>query len=168
MHIPPFYKKTTWQAFYIGILTGVVIGYLFFLYVYGQHTERWIEENLTLRNELNQVQQENELLKQDKDDLNKANEQRLTVQDIEIEWENADDLDLDRFTMHELNERVQDELQTVMGRNIESISEQRDFLIRSVENKVYNVRDIDYELEVHHITISPTLIISFVIHVSST
>ncbi|WP_017186302.1 sporulation membrane protein YtrI [Alkalibacillus haloalkaliphilus] len=167
MHIPPFYKKTTWQAFFIGILTGVVIGYMFFLYVYGQHTERWIEENLTLRNELNQVKQENELLKQDKDDLNRANEERLTIQDIELDWHNADELDLDRFTLHELNENVLQELQTVMGRNIQSVSDQRELLIRTIENKLYNIRDIRYQLEVHHITISTTLIITVKVHITS-
>ncbi|GAA0456235.1 sporulation membrane protein YtrI [Alkalibacillus silvisoli] len=166
MHIPPFYKKTKWQAFFIGILTGVVIGYMFFLYVYGQHTERWIEDNLAIRNELNQVQQENELLKQDKDDLNRANERRLTIQDIELEWSNSDEIDLDRFTLHELNENVLQELQTIMGRNIESVSEQRELLMRTIENKVYDIRDIQYELEVRHITISPTLIITIDTHIT--
>ena len=57
MHIPPYYKKRTWQSFFLGVLAGVIVGYIFFLFVYGKHTERWIEENMEIRTELKQVKQ---------------------------------------------------------------------------------------------------------------
>ncbi|MDQ0160183.1 sporulation membrane protein YtrI [Alkalibacillus salilacus] len=167
MHIPPYYKKASWQTFLIGVLTGVVIGYIFFLFVYGQHTERWIEENLSIRNELHELEQENELLKSDQSDLNEEAEQRVTVQKIEISWTNAEKLDLDRFTTHELKEILLDELESVVGQNIISLSEQRTLLLRTIENKTFNIRDVDYQLAVRHMTIGPTLILSIEVKIAS-
>ncbi|MET3682635.1 gas vesicle protein [Alkalibacillus flavidus] len=167
MHIPPYYKKPTWQTFFIGVLTGVVVGYIFFLYVYGEHTERWIEDNLTIRQELQQIKQENKLLKDDQHDLSQQTEQRLTIQETDIEWTNAEQLDLDRFTTHELEEQLQAQLESIIGQNIESLSEQRTLLIQTIENKVFNIRDVKYQLTVRHMTIAPTLIMSLEIDLTS-
>ncbi|GEL76860.1 sporulation membrane protein YtrI [Tenuibacillus multivorans] len=160
MHIPPYYKRPSWQAFFIGILVGVVIGYLFFLYVYGEHTERWIEENLTLRQEIKELEQDVELLRQDKDDINMERERRLTIQDVEVEFTNIEDLNLDRFTVIRLTDLVEDEVGTVAGRNIESVSDQRELLIRTIENKTFRVNDIQYQVKVDQLIIGPTLTVT--------
>lgn len=167
MHIPPYYKKRSFQSFFLGVLTGVVIGYLFFLFVYGEHTERWIEENMEVRDELQKISQENDLLKQDKEHLSEENEERISVQSIEVELENAKQLDLDRFTEYELTDLVIQELNTIVGRNISSVSEQRDLLVRTIEHKTYTVRNINYSLEVTHLTISPILLITVEIHLET-
>ncbi|MFC0015643.1 MULTISPECIES: sporulation membrane protein YtrI [Allobacillus] len=160
MHIPPYYKKRTWQSFFLGVLAGVIIGYLFFLFVYGKHTERWIEENMEIRTELKQVKQENDLLKQDKENLNEEHEEKLTIQSFEINLSNAKDLELDRFTEYELIEKIEDELNPVIGRNIASVSEQRDLLIRTIENQTYHVRDINYSVKISHLTVAPILVVT--------
>nr|WP_289036848.1 sporulation membrane protein YtrI [uncultured Allobacillus sp.] len=160
MHIPPYYKKRTWQSFFLGVLAGVIIGYLFFLFVYGKHTERWIEENMEIRTELKQVKQENDLLKQDKENLNEKHEEKLTIQSFEINLSNAKDLELDRFTEYELIEKIEDELNPVIGRNIASVSEQRDLLIRTIENQTYHVRDINYSVKISHLTVAPILVVT--------
>ncbi|PKR79277.1 hypothetical protein CEY16_05925 [Halalkalibacillus sediminis] len=160
MHFPPYYKKKTWQAFFIGIFAGTIIGYMIFIYMYGVHTERWIEENLTLRNELSEVQNENELLKQDKDDLSEENEKKFTIQKVEIEWLNATELKLDRITLLRLNEKVQAQVQPVIGRSIQSVHDQKELLIRTIENKTYPLNDINYQMEVVHMTLSTTMTIS--------
>ena len=166
-HIPPYYKKRTWQSFFLGVLAGVIVGYIFFLFVYGKHTERWIEENMEIRTELKQVKQENDLLKQDKENLNEEHEEKLTIQSFEINLDNAEELELDRFTEYELTERIEDELNPVIGRNIASVSDQRDLLIRTIENQTYHVRDIDYSVTISHLTVAPILVITVEVQVET-
>lgn len=139
----------------------------FFLFVYGKHTERWIEENMEIRTELKQVKQENDLLKQDKENLNEEHEEKLTIQSFEINLDNAEELELDRFTEYELTERIEDELNPVIGRNIASVSDQRDLLIRTIENQTYHVRDIDYSVTISHLTVAPILVITVEVQVET-
>src|SRR5690625_83853 len=160
MHIPPYYKQRKWQFFFVGTAVGAVIGYLSFLYVYGEHTERWIEENLALRNELREVQKTNELLLQDQDDMSKESQRRMQVQQIEIEWLNIEDVKIDRFTIYHLNNLVEDELNPIIGSQVEDVAEQRELVIRAIENKVYQVNQINYSVKVVYLTIAPKLIIS--------
>ncbi|WP_027964262.1 sporulation membrane protein YtrI [Halalkalibacillus halophilus] len=167
MHLPPLHKKKNWQRVFIGFIFGVMCGYMIFLYMYGVHTERWIESNLEVREQLHKVEQENELLKRDQDDFNKESEEKLTIQSIEVEWLNEEDLGLDRFTTRALEESIHQELNSIMGQNIASVSEQRLILIRAIENKLYTVRDLNYTLTIDHITIAPTLILSINIAVDS-
>lgn len=160
MHIPPYYKKRTWQFFFIGIIVGVVIGYLFFLYVYGEHTERWIEENLALRDQLNETQKAYDLLKKDQDSISQESEKKLTIQQTQIEWLNVNEERIDRFTLYHLSQLVEEELNSVIGRNILSVAEQRDILIRAIENKQYKVNQLNYSIKVIYLTISTNLTIS--------
>ncbi|WP_134338495.1 sporulation membrane protein YtrI [Filobacillus milosensis] len=167
MHIPPYYKKPSWQAFFIGVLVGVVIGYLFFLYLYGEHTERWIEENLTLEKELKEVNKEYELLKKDTDQLSEENQKKLTIQDVEVKLLNAKQLKLDRFTTLHLTDLIEDEIGTVMGQNIESVHGQRELLKRTLENKIFKVNNITYNVEIVELTIYTTLYVSVNIKIQS-
>ncbi|MGM8215602.1 sporulation membrane protein YtrI [Bacillaceae bacterium W0354] len=160
MHIPPYFKKRTWQFFFIGVIVGAVIGYLFFLYVYGEHTERWIEENLSLRDELREVEKANDLLKRDQDNLSRESEKKLTIQETKIEWLNASEQKIDRFTVYHLTELVEKELNPVIGRNIDAVSDQRDLLIRAIENKEYKISNLKYSVKVVYLTISTKLTIS--------
>ncbi|RPF55363.1 sporulation membrane protein YtrI [Aquisalibacillus elongatus] len=167
MHIPPYYKKPKWQAFFLGVLAGGIIGYIVFLYMFGEHTERWIEENLTLRQDLRQLENDYELIKEETDDLNKQNEQRLNIRDVEIEFVNIEQMRLDRFTSLRLTALVEDEISTVIGRNIESVGEQHELLIRTIENKNFRVNDINYQVKVTLLVIGPTLDISLEIKVQT-
>ncbi|MGP4071264.1 sporulation membrane protein YtrI [Piscibacillus sp. B03] len=164
MHIPPYYKKPKWQAFFIGVIAGTMVGYLFFLYIYGEHTERWIEENLTLRQELKDLEQDYELLKKDTDD---QSDQLLRIKDVEIELVNVDQLKLDRFTTLRLTALIEDEIGAVVGNQIESVGEQRDLLVRTIENKSFKVNQINYQVKVVYLTIGPTLDVALEIRIQS-
>ncbi|WP_143063825.1 sporulation membrane protein YtrI [Piscibacillus halophilus] len=164
MHIPPYYKRPKWQAFFIGVIVGTMVGYLFFLYIYGEHTERWIEENLTLRQELKDLENDFELLKKDSDD---QSEQLLRIQDVEIELSNTEQVKLDRFTTIRLTSLIEDEIGEVVGDHIESVNEQRDLLIRTIENKNFRVNQIQYQVKVVFLSIGPTLDVTLEVRVQS-
>ncbi len=36
VRIPPFYERTSWRRFFAGVIIGVLIGWFFFIYQYGQ------------------------------------------------------------------------------------------------------------------------------------
>lgn len=141
-----------------------MVGYLFFLYIYGEHTERWIEENLTLRQELKDLEQDYELLKKDTDD---QSDQLLRIKDVEIELVNVEQLKLDRFTTLRLTALIEDEIGAVVGNQIESVGEQRDLLVRTIENKSFKVNQINYQVKVVYLTIGPTLDVALEIRIQS-
>lgn len=80
MHIPPYYKKRTWQSFFLGVFGWCHCRlYLFFICL--RKTYRTlVEKTWKFRTELKQVKQENDLLKQDKENLNEEHEEKLTIQ----------------------------------------------------------------------------------------
>ncbi|NGP45035.1 hypothetical protein G4V62_08715 [Bacillaceae bacterium SIJ1] len=39
MHIPPYYKKPTWQQFLAGAALGALAGWIVFLFIYGEIQE---------------------------------------------------------------------------------------------------------------------------------
>lgn len=84
----------------------------------------------------------------------------MQVQQIEIEWLNIEDVKIDRFTIYHLNNLVEDELNPIIGSQVEDVAEQRELVIRAIENKAYQVNQINYSVKVVYLTIAPKLIIS--------
>ena len=97
MHIPPYYKLTSWQRFIIGIVTGGVISYAIFIFMYGSMYEKLYEENLELQSKLSELQSRNDSLLQDKEDLDEKTKQQSIVERIEISIMNQEELRLDRL-----------------------------------------------------------------------
>lgn len=167
MHFPPFYKKQNLQYFIIGFILGGFLGYGVFLYMYGELTERWIEENLNLHSQINDLEKKLEVESENKEELSKKNQQKLTVQEIEIELLNADQLRLDRLSVRLLTDAIKDEASDVLGKEIQSVSNNRSLLKRSIENKTYKIDSFAYGVKIEHLTISQTVYLSLKITIRS-
>ncbi|MBO8156468.1 MAG: hypothetical protein H0Z32_08420 [Bacillaceae bacterium] len=157
MHIPAYYKKREVQYFFAGAVIGGIIAYIIFLYMYGSQTERWIEENVQLHSRINDLERENQTLTKDKANLKNKNEQILTIQTIDVELINAEQLKLDRFVIYQLTEAVKNELSSLIGKSIQSVSENQALIYATIENKTFKVDDFAYEAKVSSLTISRTL-----------
>ncbi|SET79524.1 hypothetical protein SAMN05421676_10887 [Salinibacillus kushneri] len=167
MHIPPYYKRRGFQYFFVGIITGAVIAYLLFLYFFGKYTEMRIEENIQLRDQIAELEQDLENITKDKEDLSRQNEENLTIQEIQIELENAEQLKLDRFIQHDLKEKIKDEISSLKGRNIETMQENLSFIESTIENKTYHVSDFSYDAAITRLIISKTFYVKVKLSMSS-
>ncbi|MBB6452096.1 2',3'-cyclic-nucleotide 2'-phosphodiesterase (5'-nucleotidase family) [Salirhabdus euzebyi] len=168
MHIPPYYKRRGFQYFFVGIIVGFIISYLVFIYINGELTEKWIEENIQLHSKVESLENTNRILSEDKEELNEKNKQKLTIQDIQVQLTNAKQLRLDRFIEHELISKIKEELSSLTGNSIESVMENKSLIYTSVENKTFKIDDFAYEAEIRELIISTKMSISVKITMSST
>lgn len=154
MHIPPYYKKKSWQRFFIGTFLGAVIAYMVIIYMYGSMYEKLYVENLEFSSQIKSLQKQNEALLKDKDDLSEKSKEPLTVNTIEIEIINEEKLRLDSLIVYQLEEMIKEEINHIIGQDVSVIDNSDLLLISTIENKVFPVDDFSYYFEVTRLTIS--------------
>ncbi|SFG09182.1 hypothetical protein SAMN05216353_12249 [Halobacillus alkaliphilus] len=146
MHIPPLYRKKEWRRFFAGMVFGAVIGYLFFLFIYGQLQEKYTEEHIELNSKLSEMEAKYEgMLNNQKEE---TENHPLTVVDISVSYTNAKKLEIDLLTQHQLTTLVKEQLTSVPGKDLTVVADQVDLMISTIENKNYVVDDFTYELKV--------------------
>ncbi|WP_156291450.1 sporulation membrane protein YtrI [Oceanobacillus salinisoli] len=157
MHIPPYYKKPSWQFFIVGAVFGSLIAYLILLYMYGSMYEDLIRENQELESEIRELTIQNEALIEDNEDLNEKTNEAPTVESLEVEIPNWEELKLDRLIVHDLEEMVKEEIHHLIGEEISVVAESDFLLERAIENKGFKIDDVTYYFEVTKLTISETV-----------
>src|SRR5690625_7243140 len=106
MHVTPYHKKKHWQRFLFGVFIGGIIAYCILIFMYGSMYEKLVKESYDLQAQVTELEQQNEALLQDNKDINEKNKERLTVDQIEIEISNTDELKLDRLSISQIIEIV--------------------------------------------------------------
>lgn len=154
MHIPPFYKRRTWQCFFIGIFFGSVISYCILLYMYGSMYENLYEHNLNLESRVLELKNQNDALLKDKRTSDEKEIQSMTIDKIEIYITNEQQLQLDRLIIHQLEEEIKKEINHIIGQDIMTISEADLLLQSTIENKRFTVDDFTYAFEIEKLTIA--------------
>ncbi|WP_042146356.1 sporulation membrane protein YtrI [Paucisalibacillus sp. EB02] len=157
MHIPRYYRKPGWQRFLVGIFFGGLISYWVVLFMYGTMYERLLEENSKIQEKLNDAENKILALEKDKEDLNEKSKQKITIEEIDLVILNAKDLKIDKLLLHQLEGLVKEEIDDIIGRNIESIADSDSLLFSSIENKTFKVDDFTYYFEIERLIISPTV-----------
>src|SRR5699024_9661142 len=157
MHIPPYHRKRNWQIFAIGLLTGTIIAYLIFIFMYGKLYGDAITNLTELEAEVKDLQRQNETLLDDKEKLQL--EQQFTVQTIEINFTNSKQFRFDRLTAHQLNSLIKDELQDIIGKDVKSVAENSELMTNLIEKNTYTIDDISYVFTIKKIIISENVVL---------
>ncbi len=157
MHIPPYYKRESWQRFLAGNFVGAIIAFFVFVYMYGQLYEGWVEENLELHAKLQEITANYEALQESNKELDQRYQQKTAISSIEIEISNQKKLNLDDLIIREFEEAVKQEINEVIGKEVDSLSENYSFLIHTIENKTYKIDEFAYQAQVDHLFITETL-----------
>ncbi len=162
MHIPPYHKRPSWQRFLAGVAIGTIIGYIIFIYMFGELQEKWIEENLALRGDLQDLNQSYENLRKNHETLDQQTKEGMQVSEINIEFLNLKELniDTDRIMIQQLEEAVRTEAAHAVGKSIDEIADSIDLLIATIENKTINIDDFRFQAEIERIIVSETLYLS--------
>lgn len=157
MHIPPYYKKESWQRFFIGTFVGAVIAYVIFIYMYGSMYEKLYEENIDLQSQVSTLKKQNDALLEDNEDLDEKSKDPITINAIEIDITNAEELRLDSLIILQLEEMIKDEIGHIIGQDLSIVTKSDQLLLSTIENKTYTVDDFSYHFEVTKLTISQTV-----------
>jgi|SRR5690625_5072901 len=155
MHIPPYHKKRSWQILLVGILIGSIVAYIVFAFMYGKMYENLLTKNVQMKSKLTELERQNEALLQDKEDLEEK--KHHTIQTLQIDFSNSEELQLDRLIIHELEDLIKQEIGYIIGKDIQSLSDHDDLLITVIENKVVTIDDFSYQFEVQKLFISEKL-----------
>ncbi|RYG74899.1 hypothetical protein EU245_01590 [Lentibacillus lipolyticus] len=166
MHIPPYYKKSTWQRFLAGAFAGSIIAYLIFVYMYGSMYGQLLEENRELKSEVSELKNRNEALLDDNKDLDEKSKQEAKVDSIDITITNPDDLP-DRLIIHELEELMKDEINHIVGKNVSTIAESDGLLESTIENKEISIDDFQFKFVVQKLIITETVKLSVEAEITS-
>ncbi|GAE30105.1 sporulation membrane protein YtrI [Halalkalibacter hemicellulosilyticus] len=157
MRIPPLYKRTTFQRFLAGLMIGVLCGWFFFLFQYGQLYNALMIQLSEQRSTIITLEARIAELNSEQTKLNEENQKKLTIQTIEVELKNARRLRLNQLTQLELRTQIIEELQHLEREDIETVANMKDLMIRALENKVFNVDDNEFQVDVQEIYLFTTL-----------
>lgn len=121
--------------------------------MYGVMYEELLEENTSLKSELTDVQKQNKALLDRNEDLEKPS----FIEEIDIQITNPKELKLDKLLNHQLVDLMKEELDSILGKPIQHISESDDLLIATIENKTYTIHDFTYTFEVKKLIVARRL-----------
>lgn len=151
MHIPPYYKKKSWQRFLVGTFFGAVIGYCILLYMYGSMYEDLLGQNIELQSQVKELK-----LLQDKEDDQKPKES-YTVNRIEISITNEEELKLDKLLKQQLEDLILEEIDHIIGQDVRVIAGSDKLLESTIENKDFTIDDLTYTFSMHKLIIGKTV-----------
>jgi len=162
MHIPPYFKRPAWQRFFAGAVVGAICAYFVFLFIFGELQQEWIENNLNLRTELQDLNQSYETLVKNHEALDKESKEGFTLQEVEIEFTNLKELKLenDRIMVQLLKDSISEETNHILGKPIDEVNTTLDLLISSIENKTLEVDDFKYKGTVKKLVVANNLHLS--------
>lgn len=158
MHIPPFYKKRSYQILLVGIFIGTLIAYLLLVYMHGKMYEKLLFERIQLQTQLAEIESQNEALLEDKEEMEEKS--TAIVKSIHIEFLNGKELKFDRLITLQLEDLIKRELTDVIGKSVQSVSESDDLLVTVIENKSFTIEDQSFQFEVKKISISEQIKLS--------
>ncbi|MBM7096456.1 MULTISPECIES: sporulation membrane protein YtrI [Alteribacter] len=164
MRVPPFYHDKSWQRFFAGVILGMLIGWLFFLYNFGYVHEHLRMEIGKQRSLIESHEKTIEILRKDSDEQNKQLQQMLTVQEIKINFLNESEVNLSELTLFELKGAVESELELVRNKSLENVHLSKEVLKKAIENKRYGINEKYYQLKIENTTIYSVLELDISIH----
>ncbi|PWU69171.1 sporulation membrane protein YtrI [Gracilibacillus dipsosauri] len=168
MHIPPLYKRASWQRFLAGTAIGAIIAYMIFLFIFGELQENWIQENMALRAEYQDLNKSYETLLENHRALDQQSKEGIEIKEIDIAFTNLKELKLenDRIMVHQIEEAIREEANYAMGKSVEEIATSIDLLISTIENKTINIDDFSYQSKISRIIVMEQLQLSIELSVA--
>ncbi|MFY0782527.1 sporulation membrane protein YtrI [Peribacillus simplex] len=148
MRIPPYHRAPTWQRFFAGAALGGLISWVIFFYMHGVQQEKQIRTIHEQREEIKDLNGEIAIWEQDYKKLNQQNEEILTIQEVEVTITNGKTYSLDQLSIAEAEDVIEDDLSSLLAKDVVSVYNGKMLLIKSIENKKLIINKKRYDLEV--------------------
>ncbi|MFC4618263.1 sporulation membrane protein YtrI [Camelliibacillus cellulosilyticus] len=159
MRVPQNYRHPAWQRFFSGIAVGVIIGYVFFLVIYGLAQERQIEKINEQATKISQLNRKNQALKEEKVKENEALEKQMKVQEIEVSIKSPK-YKLERLIDLQLQEQVATQLHSIINKSVDSVGDNYELIYRAVEGHGFVIDDHIYRFTIKTLVIKSVIILN--------
>ena len=159
MRIPPYYRQVSWQRLFAGMAIGAFLSWCIFLYIFGVWQEEWSTKIEKQEEIIKELEDDKKIWQQDSQELNKKNEEQLTVQEIKVKIPNSDieKYKLDTFSVFQIEESVKEDLSMIKAKDIETAFKTRELIKKVIENKRVKANGKRYSLEVSEIVFYTTV-----------
>jgi hypothetical protein len=157
MRIPPYYRLQEWRRLFAGMAIGAIVSWLIFLYVYGEWQEEYSMKIKLQEEDIRELKKEQEIWKEDFERINKENQEKLTIQQIEVKITNFEKYKLDAFSVHEIEETVKEDIRNLLAKDIETAFKSRELIKKAIENRSFKAHDKRYRLQIKEIAYYTTL-----------
>lgn len=144
------------RRFLAGCVIGLLAGFSFFLFIYGDLQEKQVNQIRELQAQLHLLEEQKKALIDAEERKNQELEKDLTIQEISID---IADHRPDRATRTELEHQVAEELHSLINQSIASVADNRELIVRAIEKKPFTYSDIVYHFHVRRIVIFSRLMI---------
>lgn len=152
MRIPPYYRHHGWQRFLSGVTIGMIIGFIFFLTLYGLAQERQIDKINQQATQIDSLERNRKTLLEDQDIENKKLEKKLTVQDVKVNIIDKKDK-IDRIVEFELEAKVKEQLNSLLNNDIESVSTNKELIYKAIEDHPFVIDKTPYHFAIQNLVI---------------
>ncbi|WP_404468688.1 sporulation membrane protein YtrI [Sutcliffiella horikoshii] len=156
MRVPPYNRDPGWQRFFSGVVLGAIVGWLIFMLMYGVTLEKNIGDLIKYKEEVKSYKNRIHILTEDNDKLKEEKDQ-LKIEDFKISIINHEKYMLNSFSRSSIIARITEDLNDQVSKDVASIKDNRQLLIKVIENKSYSLDDKRYYFEVDFLYIDTTI-----------
>ncbi|KHD84648.1 sporulation membrane protein YtrI [Heyndrickxia ginsengihumi] len=161
MRIPPLYRKPSWQRFLAGAIVGGCLSWLIFLFMFGTIHERQAKTLEKQEQTIQDLQQEKQIWQEAYQKLNRKNSKLLTIENIEVKIKNFERYDIkDSQSIFEAEEEIKKDLSPLIAKNLNSAYQNKDLVIKMLENKTIKINNRRYTFVVRNILFYTTITIN--------
>ncbi len=157
MRIPPYYRLPSWQRFFAGMAIGGIISWFIFLYIFGEWQERYSKEIRLQKDAIYELEKDKHIWQEEFKKLNKENQKKLTVQDINIKIVNSDKYKLDSFSVFQVEDSIKEDISMMRAKDIDTVYKSSELIKKIIENKTHRVNEKRYRVEVKEMVIYTTV-----------
>ncbi|RFB17792.1 hypothetical protein DZB84_08040 [Bacillus sp. HNG] len=157
MRVPPYHQKPGWQRFFAGIVIGALLSWFIFLFQFGVLQDNQIRKITQQEDEIKELKKSKDILIEDVKKLNEDNKNKLKIQDFKVDFTNKKKFDISSLNLHHIKTAVIEDLNTLIGQDIQTVSQNKELLFRTIENSVYELDDKKYRLKIHTVFFDTTL-----------
>lgn len=160
MRIPQNYHSPSWQRFLAGLFLGMIIGWLFFVMISGIAQERQLSKIQEQKDQIAELKNDLKTWQENSEEKNKALQQKLTVQQIQIDIEDKQQAKLGKLELSELSGKAKQLLSSLVKQNIEYVAANQKLIIQTIENNIFTIEKNKYRLKVQRLVIYSTVSIT--------
>lgn len=153
MRIPPYYRKPSWQRFFSGMTVGAMLSWVLFLYFNGEMIEKNAKVIHEQKVKIEDLENDIKIWQDDYAELNKKNEEKLTVQEVKVKITNDKKYKLDALSIYEIEEQTKSDLNILLAKDLDSVFKSRELVNKLIENKSFRVGDKRYKLKIKSMVI---------------
>lgn len=157
MRVPPYHQKPGWQRFFAGVVIGALISWFVFLFQFGVLQDKQIRKLTEQVSEINELKKSKDILIEDMKKLNEENKNKLKIQDFDIVFVNRKKVDISSLDLHRMKATVIEDLNSLIGQDVQTVSKNKELLFRTIENNVFPLDDKNYRLKIHTVFFDTTL-----------